>query len=140
MLLHQGSEYRIKEGYVEIIGGIRLKIIGWDKRYDGYENREARLVYKDGRMILWISKKIPRLRPYNPRGAVAVDVNERKIVYRDDKISKEMGTAMVGLINGGSLWKICRDGIPQQGTAWRRRDILNMIISYYWKAENVLRD
>ena len=28
MLLHHGLSYRIKEGYVEIIGGIRLKIIG----------------------------------------------------------------------------------------------------------------
>jgi hypothetical protein len=38
MLLHQGTGYRVKEGYVEIIGGIKLKIIGWDGRYDGYEN------------------------------------------------------------------------------------------------------
>ena len=45
MLLHQGLGYRVKEGYVEIIGGIKLKIIGWDRRYDGYENGEARLVY-----------------------------------------------------------------------------------------------
>jgi hypothetical protein len=28
MLLHQGSGYRVKEGYVEIIGGVKLKIIG----------------------------------------------------------------------------------------------------------------
>ncbi|MFZ8825129.1 MAG: hypothetical protein ACO2O0_13475 [Desulfurococcales archaeon] len=28
MLLHQGSGYRVKEGNVEIIGGIKLKIIG----------------------------------------------------------------------------------------------------------------
>jgi predicted transposase len=28
MLLHQGSGYRVKEGYVEIIGGIKLRIIG----------------------------------------------------------------------------------------------------------------
>jgi putative transposase len=46
MLLHQGTGYRVKEGYVEIIGGIRLKIIGWYRRYDGYENGEARLVYR----------------------------------------------------------------------------------------------
>jgi hypothetical protein len=38
---------------VEIIGGIRLRIIGWDKRYNDYENGEARLVYKDNnKMIL----------------------------------------------------------------------------------------
>ncbi len=48
MLLHPGSGYRIRDGYVEIIGGIRLKILGWDRRYDQYENREARLVYRNG--------------------------------------------------------------------------------------------
>jgi hypothetical protein len=51
MLLHPGSGYRVKEGYVEIIGGVKLKIIGWDGRYDGYENGEARLVYRDNKMI-----------------------------------------------------------------------------------------
>ncbi|MDT7890214.1 MAG: hypothetical protein RQ885_14725 [Desulfurococcales archaeon] len=58
MLLHQGSGYRVKEGYVEIIGGVRLRIIGWDRRYDDYENGEARLVYREGKMMLWISRKI----------------------------------------------------------------------------------
>jgi len=60
MLLHPGSGYRVKDGYVEIIGGIKLKIIGWDRRYDQYENREARLVYRGGEMVLWISKRIPQ--------------------------------------------------------------------------------
>ena len=92
MLLHQGSGYRIKDGYVEIIGGIRLKIIGWDRRYDQYENGEARLVYRDGKMMLWISKKIPKPQPYQPRDAIAVDINERKIVYGDDRINKERDT------------------------------------------------
>jgi len=41
MLLHQGSGYRVKEGYVEIIGVVRLRIIGWDRRYDQYDNGEA---------------------------------------------------------------------------------------------------
>jgi len=53
MLLHPGSGYRIRDGYVEIVGGIRMKIIGWDRRYDQYGNREARLVYRGGEMILW---------------------------------------------------------------------------------------
>jgi hypothetical protein len=48
MLLHLRSGYRIEESYVEIIRGIRLKIIGWDKRYDEYKNREARLVHRGG--------------------------------------------------------------------------------------------
>jgi len=92
MLLHPGSGYRVKDGYVEIIGGVKLKIIGWDKRYDDYENGEARLVYRDGKMMLWVSKKIPKPKPYQPRDAIAVDINERKIVYGDDEINEERGT------------------------------------------------
>ena len=67
MLLHQGSGYRIKDSYVEIIGGVRLKVIGWDRRYDNYESREARLTYKGGKMVLWVSKRIPKLDSYTPR-------------------------------------------------------------------------
>ena len=52
MLLHHESGYRIEDGYVEIIGGIRLKIIGLDRRYDQYESGEARLVYRGGEMML----------------------------------------------------------------------------------------
>jgi hypothetical protein len=54
MLLHPGSGYRVKEGCVEIIGGIKLRIIGLDRRYDQYENGEARLVHREGKMMLWI--------------------------------------------------------------------------------------
>ncbi|MDT7889894.1 MAG: transposase, partial [Desulfurococcales archaeon] len=73
MLLHPGSGYRVKEGYVEIIGRIKLEIISWDRRYDGYENGEARLVYRDNKMMLWISKKIPKPQPYQPRDVIAID-------------------------------------------------------------------
>jgi hypothetical protein len=68
MLLHHGSGYRIEDGYVEIIGGIRLKIIGLDRRYDQYESGEARLVYREGRMILWISKRISEPEPKDHQG------------------------------------------------------------------------
>jgi putative transposase len=115
MLLHPGSGYRVKEGYVEITGGIRLSIIGWDRRYDGYENEEARLVYRDGKMILWISKKVPKLKPYQPRDVIAVDINERKIVYGDDEINKERDTG----VDRAHRWKLLaeslRRDIPLQG-------------------------
>jgi len=42
---------------------------------------EARLVYREGKIMLWISKKIPRPEPYQPRDVIAVDINERKIAY-----------------------------------------------------------
>jgi putative transposase len=142
MLLHPGSGYRIEDGYVEIIGGIKLRIIGWDRRYDGYENGEARLVYRGDEMILWISKKIPRPEPYQPRDAIAVDINERKIVYGNDRINKERDTE----IDEAHRWKKLAENLQKKYsspryTAWRRRKgILNRIRSYHRKARNILED
>jgi transposase len=142
MLLHQGSGYRVKEGYVEIIGGVKLKIIGWDRRYDQYENGEARLVYRDGKMMLWISKKVPKPEPYQPRDVIAVDINERKIVYGDDKINKERDTE----IDEAHRWKKLAEDLQKRYSftrypAWRRRrGILNRIRSYHRKSRNILED
>jgi len=142
MLLHHGSGYRVKDEYVEIIGEIRMKIIGWDRRYDGYENREARLVYRDGQMVLWIFKRIPRLKPCQPRDVIAIDINEKKIVYGDDKINAEKNT----VIGRAHRLKIPAKTLQRRYSsprypAWkRRRGVLNRIRSYYKKAGNVLED
>ncbi len=142
MPLHQGSGYRIEEGYVEIIGGIKLRIIGWDRRYDGYENREARLVYRGGEMILWISKRIPRPKQYKPRDVIAIDINERKIVYGDNKINKEIDIN----INRAYRWKILAESLQRRYSstrypAWRSgRGILSRIRSHHRKARNILED
>jgi putative transposase len=127
---------------VEIIGGVKLKIIGWDGRYDGYENGEARLVYRGDRMMLWISKKIPKPQLYQPRDAIAVDINERKIVYGDDRINKERYTE----IDEAHRWKKLAENLQKRYSsprypAWRRRKaILNRITSYHRKARNILED
>jgi IS605 OrfB family transposase len=142
MLLHPGQSYWIRDGYVEIIGGIRLKIMGWDRRYDDYENREARLVYRDGKMILWISKKVPKPEPYQPRDVIAVDINERKIVYGDHVINKERDTE----VDRAHRWKKLAEDLQKRYSftrypAWRRRrGILNRIRSYHRKARNILED
>jgi IS605 OrfB family transposase len=127
---------------VEIIGGIRLKIISWDRRYDEYENREARLVYREGKMILWISKRIPRPKQYKPRDAIAVDINERKMVYGDNKINKDIGTA----VDRAYRWKILAENLQRKYSsprypAWRRRKAIHdRIRSYHRKARNILED
>jgi IS605 OrfB family transposase len=141
MLLHPGSGYRVKEGYVEIIGRIKLEIISWDRRYDSYENGEARLVYRDDKMMLWISKKIPKPQPYQPRDVIAIDVNERKIVYGDDEINKERDTE----IDEAHRWKLLAESLQKRYSsarypAWRRKAILNRIRSYHRKARNILED
>ena len=142
MLLHPGSGYRIEDGHVEIIGGLKLKIIGWDRRYDQYENREARLVYRGGEMVLWIFKRIPRPEQYKPRDVIAIDINEREIVYGDDEINKGIDTA----VDRAYKWKILAENLQKKYSsprylAWRRRKAIhNKVRSYHRKARNVLED
>jgi len=45
-------------------------------------------------MILWISKRISRPKQYKPRDIIAIDVNERMIVYGDDRINRDIDTAV----------------------------------------------
>jgi len=142
MLLHPELSYRIKDGYVEIIGGIRLRIIGWDRRYDDYENREARLVYKRNKLFLWISKKIPKPKKYTPIDVIGVDINEQKIVYGDEIINIEKDTA----INRAYRYIRLAEDLQKKYSssrylAWRRRrGILRRIRSYHKKARNILND
>jgi IS605 OrfB family transposase len=142
MWLYPGQSYWIRDGYVEIAEGIKLRIIGWDRRYDDYENGEARLVYRGDKMMLWISKKISKPQPHQPRDATAVDINERKIVYGDDEIDKERDTK----IGEAHRWKKLAEDLQKRYSsprypAWRRRKaILNRIRSYHRKARNILKD
>jgi putative transposase len=72
-------------------------------------------VYRDNKMMLWISKKIPRPEPYQPRDVIAVDANERKIVYGDHVNNGERDTE----IDEAHIWKLLaeslRRDIPLQG-------------------------
>mgnify|MGYP003872906301 CR=1 FL=1 len=142
MLLHQGSGYRVKDGYVEIIGGVKLRIIGWDRRYDSYPSGDARLTYRDGSMMLWISKRIPKPESYAPRDVIGVDINEEKIVYGDEVINEEKDTK----ISRAEKFKVLAELLQKKYSsprypAWkRRRGILNGIRAFHEKAKNILVD
>jgi IS605 OrfB family transposase len=142
MLLHPELSYRMRDGYIEIIGGIRLRIIGWDRRYDNYKNREARLVYKKDKMILWISKRIPKPKKYVPIDVIGVDINEQKIVYGDEIINIEKNTAIDKAYKYVRLAEdLQRKYSSSRYLVWRRRrGILNRIRSYHEKARNILID
>jgi len=142
MLLHQGSGYRIRDGYVEIIGGLRLRIIGWDKRYDDYENREARLVYKNDKMILWVSKKIPKPPKYTPRGVLATDVNEKHIVAGNNSFEHRFKTAVDRSLHYKKLAEnLQRKYSSTRYNAWlRRRGVRERIRSFHRRARNIVVD
>ncbi len=71
-----------------------------------------------------------------------MDINERKIVYGDDKIINERETK----IDEAHRWKKLAEDLQKRYSsprypAWRRRrGILNRIRSYHRKARNILED
>jgi len=136
------QSYRIKNGYVEIIGGYRLRIIGWDRRYDAFENREARLVYRDGKMFLMIAKRMPKPKPVEPRGVIAVDINERYIYFGNRFFIDRIETAVNRAIHFRMLAEnLQRKYSSARYNAWiRRRGILNRIRHFYRKARNIVED
>jgi len=122
-------------------GGIRLRVIGWDRRYDEYKNREARLVYRRDKLFLWISKRIPKPKKYTPIDVIGVDINEKKIVYGDEIINIEKDTAIDRAYKYIRLAEeLQRKYSSSKYLAWRRRGILRRIRSYHEKARNILID
>ena len=92
-------------------------------------------------MILWISKRIPRPKQYKPRDIVAIDINEKKIVYGDDEINRSINTSVDIVYR----WKILAESRQRRYSsprypAWRRKAIHNRIRSFHRKARNVLED
>ena len=86
--------YRIRGEYLEILGGFRLRIIGWDRRYDSYPNKEARLLFRNGEFVLCISKRIPRPEKHVPKGVLALDINERQVVAGNSEVEYRLETAV----------------------------------------------
>jgi len=142
MWLTHGAGYRIRDGYVEIIGGIKLKIIGWDRRYDQYESREARLVYKDRELYLMVSKKVPKPPKYNPRGALAVDINEKHIAVGNSEFEARLETAVERALHYRMLAEnLQRKYSSVRYPAWlRRRGIRERIGYFHEKAKNIIED
>ncbi|MEZ0345832.1 MAG: RNA-guided endonuclease TnpB family protein [Infirmifilum sp.] len=142
MWLTHGQGYRIRDGFIEIIGGIRLKIVGWDRRYDSYENREARLVFRGGKMFLMVVKRIPKPEKIKSSGVLAVDVNEKKIVFGNSGASKSIDTPVGKALHYKRLAEeLQRKYSNGKYRPWlARRGIRERIKSFDRKARNAVED
>ena len=142
MWLSPKTSYRIKEDFVEIIGDYKLRIIGWNRRYDSYENREARLIYRDGKMLLMITKRIPKPETIKPVDIIGVDVNEKKIVVANHVLIKEFETPIEKALHFRILAeRLQRKYSSTRYQAWlRRRGVLNRVRSFYRKSRNIVED
>ena len=134
--------YRVKDGYVELLGGYKLKIIGWDKRYDDYSNGYARLMHKDGKFILEVSKRVPKPAKYVARGVLAVDVNEKQIVIGNSKIEHRFQTAIEKALHYKQLAENLqkRHSSPKYNAWLRRRGIRRRMKSFRRKARSIIDD
>jgi len=84
--------YRVRDGYLYVTGGYKAKIIGIEERYEEGDWREAMLVYRGGDMYLYIAVEVPKPTPVEPRGIVAVDVNERYVYYGNSQWIRKVET------------------------------------------------
>jgi IS605 OrfB family transposase len=140
-LTHKYS-YRINGNYVELLGGYRLEVIGWDMRYDNHPGGDARLMFKDGKLVLEVSKHIPKPRKYTPRGVLAVDVNEKHIVIGNSKFEYRFKTPIERALH----YKLLAENLQKKYSstrynAWlRRRGVRRRISHYHAKARCIIED
>jgi len=140
--LTQGQSYKVKDCCIELSGGLKLEIIGWDRRYDSYPNREARLVYRNGEFFLMITKQIPKPSKYTPKGVVAVDVNEKEIFFGNSVVRERRETAIERALHYKKLAeKLQQKYSFSKYNAWlRRRGILKRVRHFHRKARNIVED
>jgi transposase, IS605 OrfB family, central region len=140
-LVH-GYSYRVRGEHVELIGGLKLKVIGWNRRYDGYPNGDTRLVYGDGKLILHISKRVPKPAKYNPRCVLAVDINEKHIAVGNSVFEYRFETAIEKALRYRHLAERLQKKYSSPGyNAWlRRRGIRERIKYFHRKARSIVED
>jgi IS605 OrfB family transposase len=134
--------YRVRDGYVEILGGFRLRIVGWDKRYDAYPSGDAKLILKDGKFILCISKRVPRPVKYVARGVLAIDINEKHIVFGNSHFEYRFETAVERALHYKQLAENLQKKYSlTRYNAWlRRRGVRDRIRYFHRRARNIVED
>jgi predicted transposase len=140
-LTHKYS-YRINGGYVELLGGFRLEVIGWDMRYDNYPNGDARLLFKDGKLVLEVSKHIPKPQKYTPRGVLAIDVNEKYIVVGNSHFEFRFKTPIERALRYKQLAESLEKkySSPRYNAWFRRMGVRRRISYYHAKARRIVED
>jgi len=134
--------YRVKGDHVELAGGYRLRIIGYDRRYDNLPNREARLVFRDGRFDLYVTKRVPRPAKYAPKGVLAVDVNERQVVVGNSRVEQRIETPVERALHCRRLAERLQGkySSPKYSAWLRRSGVRRRIRHFHRKARNIIED
>jgi len=142
MWLTHEEGYRVKGDHVELAGGYRLRVIGWDRRYDNFPNRDATLVFRDGKLALYVAKRAPRPAKYAPKGVLAVDVNERQIVVGNSRVEIRVETPAERALRYIMLAERLQEKYSSSRyRAWLRRSGIRRRIRHFrMKVKNILED
>ena len=134
--------YRVRDGYLYVTGGYMARIVGVEVRYREGERKEAKLVYRNGDMYLYIAVEVPRQTPIEPGGVVAVDVNERYVYYGNSLWVKKVETPVEKVV---WLRELAERLVKRRSTThhppWRKgKELQARIRHYYKKARDVVED
>ena len=134
--------YRVNGNHVELLGGYRLEITGWDMRYDNYPSGDARLLFKDGKLVLEVSKHVPKPRKYTARGVLAADVNEKQIVVGNSKLESRFKTPVERALHYKQLAeRLEKKYSSPRYNAWlRRRGVRRRVSHFHSKARRIVED
>jgi len=134
--------YSVRDGNLYVTGGYRAKIVGIEERYEGGMWKEARLVYRGGDMYLYIAVEVPRQAPVEPRGLMAVDVNERYVYYGNSQWIRKVKTPVEKVVRLRELAeRLAKKRSTTHHPPWRKGEELQARIRrLYKKARDVVED
>jgi len=134
--------YRVRDGYLYVTGGYKARVIGMEERYEEGRWREATLVYRDGDTYLHISVEVPKPTPIEPRGVVAVDVNERYVYYGNSQWVKKVETPVEKAVRLRALAEelMRKYSSTHHGVERKSRRLQERIRHFYKKARDGVED
>jgi len=134
--------YSVRGNYLYVTGGYKAKIIGVEEKYREGKWRGATLVYRDGDMYLYIVVEVPKPTPIEPKGVIAVDINERYVYYGNSQWVKKVETPVEKAVRLRELAeKLQRKYSAPRYTPWNRRSgIRERIRRLYKKARDIVED
>ena len=141
MWLHKNA-YSVRDGYLYVTGGYSARVIGIEERYRKGKWREARLVYRNGDMYLYIAVELPKPTLVEPKGVIAVDINERYVYYGNSQWIRKVETPVEKAVQLRALaeklqrkYSSTRHGVERKSKRLQER-----IRRLHKKAKNAVED
>jgi len=141
MRLHK-SAFRMRNGHIYITSRYRARVVALERRYEKGEWREVALVYRNGDMYLYIAVEVPKSAPVEPRGVIAVDINERCVYYGNSRWVKKVETPVEKAVRLRELAeRLAKRRSTTHHPPWRKgKELQARIRHYYKKARDVVGD